>query len=537
MSIYRGQGSRKTPQNEPILGENQVKNNADGYVYAIDKWAQLDRFLILGTEAGTYYVDEDTLTKEAATNVLACIKEDGVRTVERIKEISLAGRALKNDPAIFALAMCMGLGDEATRRQAELALSSVCRIGTHLFHFAAYVELSRGWGKVLKRAVASWYDDKDANRLAYDLVKYRQRDGWGHNDLIQLSHPTKHGDLYDWVLGARPGKETITRPPYLLIEGYEEIKTVSEPSQAAHLIDVYSLPREAVPTALLKSREVWEALLVGMPIEAMVRNLGNMGSIGLLMPMSDTANKVVEYLSDGERIRRSRLHPLRILNALIIYQQGHGRLGGNTWPVIPQVVDALGKAFYMAFPNVTPTGKKFMLGLDVSGSMGAGFMEKPRNKNPRKGTEELSVMSCAQATGALSLVTANIESAYHIMGFAHEFTELGITANTILSDAFKRVQMNNFGATDCALPMQYAQKNKIDCDVFVVYTDNETWFGQIHPSQALRAYREFIGHDAKLVVIGMRVSNFSIADPNDAGMMDVVGFDTNVPEAIAEFTR
>jgi len=32
-------------------------------------------------------------------------------------------------------------------------------------------------------------------------------------------------------------------------------------------------------------------------------------------------------------------------------------------------------------------------------------------------------------------------------------------------------------------------------------------------------------------------TGFSIADPNDAGMMDVVGFDTANPGILAQFTR
>jgi hypothetical protein len=44
-------------------------------------------------------------------------------------------------------------------------------------------------------------------------------------------------------------------------------------------------------------------------------------------------------------------------------------------------------------------------------------------------------------------------------------------------------------------------------------------------SQALRQYREATGIPAKLVVVAMASNGFSIADPNDAGMLDVVGFD------------
>ena len=64
---------------------------------------------------------------------------------------------------------------------------------------------------------------------------------------------------------------------------------------------------------------------------------------------------------------------------------------------------------------------------------------------------------------------------------------------------------------------------------FITYTDSETWAGNIHPAQALRQYRsEFVG-DAKAVVVGMTSNGFTLADPNDRGMLDVVGFDTTVP--------
>ena len=53
--------------------------------------------------------------------------------------------------------MAAGLGDEATRRAALEALPRVCRISTHLFQFATFVEGFRGWGRSLRRAVGGWY--------------------------------------------------------------------------------------------------------------------------------------------------------------------------------------------------------------------------------------------------------------------------------------------------------------------------------------------------------------------------------------------
>ena len=67
--------SADVPQTE-ALDERQVKNNAGGFVFAIDDWARLDRFLILGAEGGTYYVSERKLTQENAGVVTRCLAAD-----------------------------------------------------------------------------------------------------------------------------------------------------------------------------------------------------------------------------------------------------------------------------------------------------------------------------------------------------------------------------------------------------------------------------------------------------------------------------
>jgi 60 kDa SS-A/Ro ribonucleoprotein len=85
--------------------------------------------------------------------------------------------------------------------------------------------------------------------------------------------------------------------------------------------------------------------------------------------------------------------------------------------------------------------------------------------------------------------------------------------------------------------MIYAHALQREIDTFVIYTDSETWAGDIHPVQALRAYRRASGIEARLVVVGMVSNGFSIADPADPEMLDVVGFDTATPQLISDFAR
>ena len=106
-----------------------------------------------------------------------------------------------------------------------------------------------------------------------------------------------------------------------------------------------------------------------------------------------------------------------------------------------------------------------------------------------------------------------------------------------LDHALQITRQMNFGRTDCALPMLDAIENNYEVDCFIILTDNETWFGETHPCQALEMYRRKVGHSAKLVVVSMTANKFSIADPNDAGTMDVVGFDSAAPSIINGFIR
>ncbi|VDN44967.1 unnamed protein product, partial [Gongylonema pulchrum] len=74
------------------------------------------------------------------------------------------------------------------------------------------------------------------------------------------------------------------------LEAYGKLKKLekTDVSEAADLILQHGFVREHIPTHLLDDKLIWEALLVGMPMAEMIRNLGKMASVGLLTP--DEAN-------------------------------------------------------------------------------------------------------------------------------------------------------------------------------------------------------------------------------------------------------
>ena len=137
----------------------------------------------------------------------------------------------------------------------------------------------------------------------------------------------------------------------------------------------------------------------------------------------------------------------------------------------------------------------------------------------------------------MALATAKAEREFSCVGFSTTLIPLSISPRQRLDDALKAVENLPFSGTDCAQPMLWAMKHKVAVDTFVVYTDNETWAGGVHPFQALGEYRQKMGRPARLIVVGMTATSFTIADPSDPGMLDVVGFDTAAPQVMADFTR
>jgi len=500
-----------------------IANNAGGYVYGLDPFKTLERFLILGSEGGTYYVAERKLTKDNALNVMRCIEADGKRAVDLIVKVSDKGLAPKNDPAIFALALAASAKDPATRAVALQALPKVCRIPTHLFHFIAYVRQFRGLGRGLKRALGDWYNQMPVEKLAYECVKYQSRDGWSNADVLRLSHP-KTADkarnaVYKWIVDGWSDAVDPAIPP---IPAFEAAKT--NPADLTALILAANLSREMLPTEALTKPEVWEALLEKMPLTAMIRNLGNMSKCGLLKPLSSASRLIIDRLHNDELLHKARIHPIAVLIALKTYASGRGVRGSGTWDAVSSVVDALDDAFYLAFNNIQPTGKRFIVGVDVSGSMRrVGISGMP--------------MSAAEGAAAMALACIKTEQDYEIVCFDTKIVSTPKLTKQMGLKQLEKEVCRMGGGTDCSQPMLWATKNKIETDVFLILTDNETWAGAGHPSQVMRDYRNKINPSAKIINLGMTATACTVNDPNDVNSLDIAGFDASVPQVISGFVK
>ncbi|VDN53812.1 unnamed protein product [Dracunculus medinensis] len=478
---------------------SKVQNYAGGFVFRTNDENIVRRFLIIGSTTGTYYVSGHELTLERAEHLCDLIEQGkGPLILRELVDISLAGSAPKQESTLFALALC--------------ARYRVCRIPTHLFTFLNYCKViamrtgskkhSTGFSRAFRAMIAKWYYDYDPERLVMHITKYGSRSGYCHMDLFRLSHihpkisfPNEHNYLK---------RAFLDFCIFRISSCWEwKIQRIEQLSGFVH---------EHVPSHLLNYKEVWTALLKDMPMTAFIRNLGKMTAVGVF-DEKDSCALAVSYLTNQEKLRNARIHPLSVLVALSAYAFKSGDCLGKV-ECIPneEICSGLSKCFELTFVNVNPTNKRYCVGLDVSGSM----------YQPASPT---STMNCIEVK---------------TMVFASEFEEIFFNSNwtlqEVLGGKYKNLVSIDFGSTDCALPMIWALEKKEEFDVFIVITDNETWAGSVKPCDALCNYRKEMNiPDAKLIVLAMTATNFTIADPNDSNMLDIVGFDPSIHEMISKF--
>lgn len=530
----------------------EILNSCDKEVFKISDLEQVKRFLVLGSDDGTYYISERDLTWMNISSIENILLSDKrIELLELIK--SYAGKCKKQEPLIYLLARCCSYEPQkkeylSFRKEAYELVNIVCTIPTTLFLFLKYTKNlykkysdSNGWNNIHKRAICNWYNSKDSLKLIYQMTKYKDRHDYTHRDVFRLSHiVTEDSDkqyIYKYfVKGFDVISELIENKYFVKVKDYnilsivdkteieefildyEKIKSSTDIYLIIELIKKHNFAREHLNTEVLNNKDIWKALLPKMPNIALLRNLNKL-SICELVDDYDSCNMVINKIKDIKNV-----HPMHLLIALKMYSSGEGLKGSNKWNPNQKIINALNDKFYDLFKEIKPSNKIVCIALDVSGSM---LYTKVF------GTE---CMNVAEIGCALSMIMKSTNPNTEIMGFSKEFVSLAIDPKKRLDDNLKAISNLEFSATDISVPFRWATDKYKKFDAFIVITDNETNSNKIKPVDALRRYRSTMNvPECKLIVVAMAANKISIADPNDRNMLDIAGFDASVPEIINDF--
>lgn len=483
------------PQSKPLPGREKemTDNSSGGYSFKLEDAKILERWMINGSENGTYYTPENEVTVMGTATLKVVPK---AKIVEIAKDVIENGRAPVLDYAIYCLAYVAYHGN-VTEKQlvysvAPTILTNTPQFTKFLQSYQAIKKIETGksniGGSGICRAISRWYDNMNAGQMCYQVAKYPQRNGFHHRDLLRLSHigrtesngktyklPDDKVSVVQYALWhAKGGDEkpsiiTSTNKDHKHIAGKEAIEKATSLKDALKIMEDYHLTHEMVPTKFQGSKDFYEIMLTQSKVYATIRRLGAASAKGVFAPMSALTKEVVKRITDTEALKDQKVHPMRIYDAMTTYQLGRGEKGTLVWTPSSEIIAALELAFYNAIGVIPDSGKNILIAVDHSHSMHG----KPLN-----------------FAAAMAAVLVRSQSSCHVIGYASEISTPQITRHMGMNAI--KAEIGRVGipsGTNGALPYMYAQKECKDADAIISITDGFSWQGKTHISIEANKWR------------------------------------------------
>lgn len=515
--------AQSVPQTTPIPGKSMIRNDAGGFVFETPWNLLLDRILIFGSSAQTYYVDSRTAYADAEVQMRQIFHAHGLEALARIREIREQNLSPKLD-ALFhwtALATHKDFPLEV-RYDAWATFHSICKTASHMFSFVNAMVHFHGWNRSSRRNIGEWYTEKELEQLAFQMTKYRVREGYSHRRVLKMAHPTPptqgHSNLFAWAVGNTED----------MGEGLSAIATIQnfERAQRADKAELITMieemgrnfPQEWVPKELSGKPDVVQALLPNMPAVALFRNLGRLSKAGappglMVQALNDTVNPELFQSKYG-------VHPFQVLLAYLTYQSGRGTR--SAWEPSSPVLATMAKAMNMAYSVVEPSNKRLLIAVDTSGSMGGHYGYVP--------TSPLTPIVSAMAL-AWHLFRAFPNS--ELVGVDTNLRQFALHSESGL-DAFLGMSTPG-GGTNLGLPYTYALK-KGDHDGTIMVSDMETWAGTRHVVQIMENLNRS-KPDMKHVMVSLTGRTGSLTENDNPNLMEVVGLDSSAVRVVDNFFK
>ena len=535
-----------------------------------DPQIRLSQFLYVGKEypdyqPGNWFVHNYFLAKNVPSiEELAENVEKQLLPVEIITKAFESNLVPNPETLVFALAVCCRqMKSETLRHAAYAALNKICSSPQHFILFIKFAsQISKqkeldanssskhGWGQGLRKAVNHWYLSKTPMELAKCVTRYRSRYGWKHKDIIKLSHPVSKNPggeiVFKYIIR---GLEEINKSfdensefteIIEYIKNVEDFKHCSDQVRAAALLETYKLTLDHVPGHLLKSKEIWNALIPSMDLHMLLTNLQRIHNLELLRPNSPTVSKVTEQLINDENISRSKVHPALVLVTIRDYENSGKPLTyekrkireqfDKPLPAPPKpnskIIDALYKLLNLSFAHIQPTGLRYMVTINMNKVMLETHAWRSGNVNG------------AEAGCMIALALLRSEKNVTIATFKNVgIHTVNIDKTASFGQAMRRLQQMPVGNVNLGKPMSWAAYQNNKYDVFINVVDQI--FEKTDTSEeALQAYKAKVKlPNTKLINCAVCSSSTYRKKKVDGNILTINGFDATVPVIIQAFSK
>ncbi|MBI5546916.1 MAG: TROVE domain-containing protein [Deltaproteobacteria bacterium] len=358
-----------------------------------------------------------------------------------------------------------------------------------------------------KRLVRQWLAARSDEALFKDSVGQSP----SMADVVKMVHPRPETEarkaLYAYLIGRAHDAKALPK----LVTAYEDFK-------AGRTREVPDVPFQML-TSLELGRPEWTAIARSAPWQMTRMNLNTFARHGVF-DSRKTTELVAERLRDREQVRKARVFPYQLMSA-------HNAAGED---VPREVRDALHDAMEAALGNIPKLDGQVVVCPDVSGSM----------QSPVTGVRQgaTTAVRCVDVAALVAAAFMRKNPGTMVLPFEQDVVRLRLEArDTVMTNARKLAAVGG-GGTNCSAPLARLNAEKVDADLVVFVSDNESWVDARagRGTATMVEWNEFRERnpDARLVCIDLQPYGTTQAAERE-DILNVGGFSDQVFEVVAEF--
>lgn len=529
--------------NKRIFGSTRGKqipkadatNRAGGKAYQLSAKQALAQYAATGCFGNVYYASAETQLDELLEIVKGCAPEYVAKCAMYSRERGF----MKDMPAFLTAYLTAVKAANNVRVGMSLAEKVFKRVIDNGKMLRNFVQIMRSdvlgrksLGTAPRRMVRNWLDSKSCDYLFRATV--------GNDpslaDVIKMVHPkprdAERAALYGYLTGRPQGgvlvEQTGDRKGYeckgwrvqdlpKLVLDYEDFKARREDGN----VEVPDVPFQMLD-ALPLSTEQWTTIARHARWQMTRMNLNTFKRHGVLDD-PETVQLLAERISSKEEVERARCFPYQLLVAY--------KSVASDMPI--ELKNALQDAMEHATANVPKIDGKVVVCPDTSGSMHGTPVT-----GARKGATSKAL--CVDVAGLVAACVLRQNQDARILGFDTRLFDMRPNPRDSVMTLARQIASVGGWGTNTSLPLHYMNEQKIEADLVVYVSDNESWAdSQRGRGTAMLEQWRILKRrclNAKLVCIDAS-PNRTTQVKSESDVLNVGGFSDAVFDLIASFHK
>lgn len=489
---------------EKLIAQTDGQNNEGAPAYKLTPEQALAQYAMTGCLNSTFYASAE----EQLEAVLGLAGQVSPEFIAQVAVYSRKKGYMKDLPALLCAILSV-LDPKLLQKIFPRVIDNGKMVRNFVQIMRSGVVGRKSLGSLPKKLVLEWLESRSAESLFHDSVGNTP----SLADVVKMVHP-KPGDpsreaFYGYLISKEHKAELLPT----IVKDYEayKAKTISR---------VPEVPFQMLTSLELGPKE-WKEIARNAAWQMTRMNLNTFLRHGVF----EDRNLVVQIakrLADPEKIKNAKAFPYQLLVAY--------RMAGEEIPA--RIREALQDAMEVAIDNVPSFDGDVVVCPDVSGSMSSAVT------GYRKGST--SKVRCIDVAALVAASVKRKNSSALILPFEEKVVDLRLNSRDSVMTNAERLASIGGGGTNCSAPLALLNQKKINADLVILVSDNESWVDTRHGrgTATMEEWEKFKVSNPKAKLVCIDIQPYSTTQAYERGdIMNVAGFSDQVFEVVREFSN